>query len=266
MGNRLTKRFGNLQPIRNKKVKQKNLITNTQNLTGDRIIHTFRGQVSNIYIIEDNLQKASFLVDCGMPSDAAVLAKSLHGLPPLKRVVCTHFHVDHVSGWRILKRHYKGCDIWFHERAKFIIKGDERLPYPSFNDMVTIFLPCMREAGYSPSIGDLFKGGLYGTPFKRGFPSDRVKYFSSEQPVLPGFRTIHTPGHRPDSVSFFDRDGGILISGDFLLVINGELIDNTFLSSEEEQKASIDKIRGMDRIKHIFPGHGISLPFSKTDL
>lgn len=242
------------------------MITNSMHLSRDRVIHTFRGRVSNIYIIEDNRQKASYFVDCGMPSDAEVLTKALHRLPPLKRVVCTHFHVDHVSGWYILKQHHKGCEIWFHEKAKFIIMGNERIPYPSFNDIVTIFLPCMREAGYSPSIGDLFKGGLYGTPFKKGFPSDQVKYFSSEQSVLPGFRTIHTPGHRPDSVSFFDQDKGIFISGDFLLVINGELINNTFLASPEEQKASIDKIRRMDSIKHIFPGHGISLPFSKAYL
>ena len=242
------------------------MIKNSTDLTEDRVIHTFRGRVSNIYIIEDNQKKVSFLVDCGMPSDAEALTKVLHYLPPLKRVVCTHFHVDHASGWYILKQYHKECEIWFHDKAQLAIMGDERIPYPSFNDIVTIFLPCMREAGYSPSIGDFFKGGLFGTPFKKGFPSDRVKFFSSKQAVLPGFKTIHTPGHRPDSVSFFDQNSGILISGDFLLVINGELIDNTFLSSKEEQEESIDKIRRMNNIKHIFPGHGVSLPFSKANL
>jgi hypothetical protein len=46
--------------------KSRKMIAHTQNLTGDRTIRQFMGKASNIYIIEDNRQKATFLVDCGI--------------------------------------------------------------------------------------------------------------------------------------------------------------------------------------------------------
>ena len=239
------------------------MITYIQNLTGDRTIHQFMGKASNIYIIEDNRQKATFLVDCGMPSDKEALVKALRRLPPLKRVVCTHFHVDHVSGWTYLKAIFKECEIWFHEKARPFVMGDQRIPFPSYADYKNIIMPCMKASGYFPGPGDLFKGGLYGTPFKKGFPLDRVEYFTNEQPVLPGFKTIPTPGHRPDSASFFDRESGILISGDFLVAINRKLIGNTFVASKKDQKDSINKIKRINGLRFIYPGHGVCVPFSR---
>ena len=239
------------------------MITHTQNLTGDRTIHQFMGKASNIYIIEDNRQKAIFLVDCGMPSDKEGLVGALRCLLPLKRVVCTHFHVDHVSGWTYLKAIFKECEIWFHEKARPFVIGDKRIPFPSYDDYNTIIIPCMKESGYFPGPGELFMGGLYGTPFKKGFPLDRAEYFANEQPVLPGFKTIQTPGHRPDSASFFDQESGVLISGDFLMVINGKLISNTFVANKKDQKDSIDKIKRLAGLRFIYPGHGKCVPFTR---
>jgi len=239
------------------------MITHTQNLTGDRMIHQFMGKASNIYIIEDNRQKATFLVDCGMWSDKKSLVKMLRRLPPLKRVVCTHFHVDHISGWTYLKAIFKECEIWFHEKAKPFVMGGQRIPFPSYADFKEIIIPCIKASGYFPRPGDVFMGGVYGTPFKKGFPLDRVTFLKSEEPVLPGFKTIPTPGHRPDSASFFDPESGILISGDFLVVINGKLISNTFVASKKDQKDSINKIKSLNGIKYIFPGHGVCVPFAR---
>ena len=241
------------------------MITNTQNLTDNRIIHKFNGRTSNIYIIVDNGQNISFLVDCGMPSDAKSLAKILCHMPPVKRIVCTHFHVDHVAAWIHLKTIFKDCSIWFHEAGKPSIMGVERISFPSLDDFRKVLIPCMREAGYFPSLTDLIKGGLYGTPFIKGFPLDRIKFFANDQEVLPGFMTLHTPGHRPESVSFFDQKSGILISGDFIIVINGEIANNTFLTNPEEQKTSINRIKRMKGLRFIFPGHGVCRSFSKRD-
>lgn len=242
------------------------MITDTQQLTSDRVIHQFMGKASNFYIIEDNRQRATFLIDCGMPSDTKALFDFLRHLPPLRRIVCTHFHVDHVSGWISLKKVFENCEIWFHEKARPFIMGYERIPCPAFNDFVEMILPCMKESGYFPRPGELFKGALYGTPFKRGFPGDRVKFFANEDQVLPGFATIQTPGHRPESVSFFDQDSGILVSGDFLVVVNGHVIKNTFVASRKDQEDSITKIKSIKGIRFIYPGHGICRPFSVNAL
>ncbi len=242
------------------------MITNSRKLTKDLAIHRYQGQVSNIYILEDNQQKATFLVDCGMPSDASLLIDALSSMPPLKHIVCTHFHVDHVSGWLTLKKIFKDCKIWFHEKAKPGVRGHERIPFPAFVDLTAILIPCMKESGYFPGIGELLYGGLYGTPFKKGFPGNRINFFTTAQPVLPGFTIIHTPGHRPDSVSFFDPLSGILISGDFLVVINGRVIINTFVANQKDQEDSIKKIKNIKGIKFIYPGHGICRPFSIKEL
>jgi len=237
------------------------MITHTQNLSGDRTIHQFTGKASNIFIINDHCQKATFLVDCGMWSDKRSLITALQSMPPLKRIVCTHFHVDHVSGWTYLKTVFKGCEIWFHEKARPFIVGGQRISFPCYADYKDMIIPCMRACGYFPRPGDVFMGGFYGTPFKKGFPLDRVTFFKNDQPVLPGFQTLHTPGHRPESASFFDPESGILISGDFLVVINGKLVSNTFVSSKKDQKDSINKINRLSGLRYVFPGHGVCVPF-----
>ncbi|MBW2571025.1 MAG: MBL fold metallo-hydrolase [Deltaproteobacteria bacterium] len=232
---------GNPEPLNFERKKlQNDMIKKTVNLTDHRVIHQFRGTAGNIYIVEDRRKGVTCLVDC----------------------VCTHFHVDHVSGWICLKNRHTDCKIWFHEAARSFVAGDARIPLPSFVDIQEILIPCMKEAGYFPGFFDLVNGGLYGTPFKKRFPLDRVTFFSNEPSVLPGFTTIHTPGHRPDSVSFFDADSGILICGDLLMVIDGKLIINTFVASKKDQEASINKIKKLEGLKYIFPGHGDCVPFT----
>lgn len=120
----------------------------------------------------------------------------------------------------------------------------------------------MKEYGYFPSLIGIFQGAVYGTPFKKGFPGEEVIYFSNEDDVLPGFKTISTPGHTPDSVSFFDRESGILITGDFLLVINNKLLFNTYVSDKKDQEDSITRIKAMEGIKCVYPGHGNPQPFN----
>lgn len=239
------------------------MIAKTVNLTDDRVIHQFRGKAVNIYILEDRFQDATFLVDCGMPSEAKNLVEVLRDFAPLRKIVCTHFHVDHVSGWMGIKEKVKACKIGFHETARPFVVGNKRIPFPSWADYRDIIIPCMKEAGYFPGFIDLFNGGLYGTPLKNGFPLDRVVFFKEEPPVLPGFQTILTPGHRPDAVSFFDPDSGILICGDVMVVINGKLKINTFVENKRDQENSIQKIRKLEGLRYIFPGHGACVPFPR---
>lgn len=244
---------------------KKDRIANTLELTDDRVIHQYRGNAGNIYILIDKCREDAFLIDCGMPSDAKNLIEVLKHFPPLKQIVCTHFHVDHVSGWIRLKKILKDAEIWFHETSRPFVMGDEPIPFPSYVDTKEILIPCMKEAGYFPGPGDIFGGRLYGTPFKKGFPLDRLSFFTTEPPVLPDFETIPTPGHRPDSVSFFDPKSGILICGDVMVVIDGKLKINTFVENRRDQENSIRKIKHLKSLKYIFPGHGDCVPFTREE-
>jgi glyoxylase-like metal-dependent hydrolase (beta-lactamase superfamily II) len=231
-------------------------------LEAKRTLHQYWGKISNLYILVDPRADATYLVDCGMPSDTDDLVKILDAMPPLKRVVCTHFHVDHVSGWINLKKRFKDCEIWFHEKAKSLVEGKTAIPWPDLKAYKNIFIPCMKEYGYVPSLKDAFQGALLGTPFKKGFPDDHIRYFIEDQEALPGFTTIWTPGHRPDETSFFEPVSGIFISGDFIIVIKRRMKVNTFVSSMTEQKSSLEKIEDLQGIRMLCPGHGSCMPFS----
>ncbi|MCG6910026.1 MAG: MBL fold metallo-hydrolase [Deltaproteobacteria bacterium] len=237
------------------------MIAHRLTLEKGRTLLQHRGSASNQYILEDSREDAAYLVDCGMPSDAAGLAEVLEGMPPLKRVVCTHFHVDHVAGWIRLKRRFASARIYFHRAAAPLVEGKAVIPLPGFKAWREVLIPCMRESGYLPALGDILDGGLYGTPFKKGFPGDRVRYFDEGDDVLPGFIAIHTPGHRPDHVAYMHVASGVLICGDFIIVIDGRPLANTFLSSPPDQRASLEKIRTTPGIASVWPGHGRVSPF-----
>ena len=98
-------------------------------------------------------------------------------------------------------------------------------------------------------------------PLKRGFPEDRVYCFANGDHVPPGFKTLPTPGHRPDHVAYLDPKSGALICGDFMIVINGRIVPNSFLASPKDLAASIDTIRNLPGTRSIWPGHGNVRPF-----
>ena len=236
------------------------MIKHTQALSGQRVIHQFRGRASNIYVLEDRRTGSAYLIDCGLPSDSAALAEVLRPLPPLKQVVCTHFHVDHASGWLKLKNYFADSSILFYEKARPWVQGHKRLDFPSWRDYRSSLLPVMRDYGYTPRLYDMAQSRLYATPLRKGFPLQQICFFNAAETPVPGFRTIPTPGHRPDAVSFLDLDSGILLAGDFLLVINGRLVSNPFLSSAQDQKQSLANILSLDAVRWIFPGHGPCVP------
>ena len=237
-----------------------------QQLSRGRSLYLYRGNASNMYILVDSERHKTYLVDCGLPSDAQGLVQVLSALPPLKRVVCTHFHVDHVTAWPTLKKHFKDCDIWLHENAKPYITGQSSVAMPGFKDIRDILLPCMREYRYFPRINELLHGALFGTPFKSGFPEDRVKFFKDDQEVLPGFKSIHTPGHVPDEISYFEPQSGQFISGDFIIVLNNKITVNTFLTDKSDQQHSMERIKQLTHITAICPGHGRCRSFDINDI
>lgn len=237
-----------------------------QELSAGRTLYQFWGRTSNCYLLVDNEMAATYLIDCGMPSDTPSLLKILKDQPPLKRVVCTHFHVDHISGWVQLKEVSPTCEIWFHEKARPLVTGIDSIPFPGSHAFKEILIPCMKMYEYWPSLGDMFHGALFGTPFKKGFPRNQVQYFTDTEEVLPGFLTLPTPGHRPDETSFLEPRSGAFLSGDFIIVLDDKILPNTFVSSKEDQQTSLKKIKQHKSLRFICPGHGQVRSFSAQDI
>jgi glyoxylase-like metal-dependent hydrolase (beta-lactamase superfamily II) len=66
---------------------------------------------------------------------------------------------------------------------------------------------------------------------------------------------LHTPGHTEGSVCLLDRDGGRLYSGDTLFAGSFGRVDLPG-GSPEQMVASLDRLRGLDDMLGVYPGHG----------
>ncbi len=221
-------------------------------------IHQYKGTNSNIYLVSYQEEGRTVVVDCGLPWDIPGLIEYIdkNNLPPVEKVICTHFHVDHCSGWVELKKVLKSAPIHFHIDAAPFVDGTKTMEMPAFSDFKEIMIPVMKENQYMPELKEAIKTLYYGTSFKSRFPMDRVVFFDGKDNLIPGFLTIHTPGHRPESVSFFDPSSGVFISGDFIIVMNGKIVVNTFVYDSHKQMESFEKVKKLEDLMYLLPGHG----------
>jgi glyoxylase-like metal-dependent hydrolase (beta-lactamase superfamily II) len=93
---------------------------------------------------------------------------------------------------------------------------------------------------------------------------DRISFFNSDEEVIPGFQTIHTPGHRPESVSFYEPESGAFISGDFIIVMKGKIVVNTFVYDSKAQMESLEKVKKLENLIYLLPGHGNCMDFNEN--
>lgn len=227
---------------------------------GGRLLH-YRGVTGNSYLVVDADGKRTHMVDCGMPADVPGLLAVLAHLPPLERVVCTHFHIDHVSGWHGLKAAFPDIGIWFREPARPWVGGEKRLPPPGLRVMRDLFLPVMREYRYRPGLREIGATRLYGTGFHPGFPKAGVHFFGDGDRPLAGFHTLPTPGHRPEHTAFWHPEKRVLICGDCLLRLGEAVSTENFLSSPDDQRRTLTDIGQLGPIELLCPGHGACAPW-----
>lgn len=125
------------------------------------------------------------LLDCGPPATARELLGILEGRP-LQALLVTHHHEDHMGAAAHLLRE-RGLRAQVHPAA----------------------VPLLAD-GYRQ---ELYRRAAWGRPPR--VPSDPL---GSEVSVgTRRFQVIHTPGHSPDHVCFFEPDRGWLFTGDLFL-------------------------------------------------
>lgn len=149
--------------------------------------------------------------------------------------VTTHVHYDHFGG------HKYFADFYVHEDEMEWINGG----FPLSIQQVREFLaekPCDFPEDFDISKYELFKGTPTGV-LKDGDTID-----------LGGriIEVIHTPGHSPGHICFFERDKGYLYTGD--LIYMGELFAYYPSTDPIAYMHSIKKIRALP-IKKILPAH-----------
>lgn len=177
---------------------------------------------SNIYILGDSV------IDSGTGFNftrlrmilKAAIKKELGGF---NQVTNTHCHFDHVGG----NGYFLNAKFAIHEAdADVIEKGDKEF-----------------------SMADFFEGNL--RPKK---PDVILKEGSIVDFGGMKLEVIHTPGHTPGSICLYNREKGILFTGDTVFADSVGRTD-TPGGDPAELAASLEKLSKL-KVNIILPGHG----------
>ncbi len=159
------------------------------------------------------------LVDTGMPGQFSQLVEAMNQvgvtLGDVHRVILTHQDVDHIGGLPdLLRERPTNLQVWAHAADRPYIEGEKTLLKANperTREMLSHMPPAVRS-----QVEAMFVH----------LPTGRVNRELMDGEVLPvggGTRVIHTPGHTPGHLSFFVEAENTLITGDAMLVKEGEL-------------------------------------------
>jgi glyoxylase-like metal-dependent hydrolase (beta-lactamase superfamily II) len=196
-----------------------------------------RNDSSNSYLLRG--PRRTVLVDCGLPSSGGDLADTLgrNGVPldSIETLVLTHEHVDHVGGRQSLRAELQ---VMAHRltAAKVSLRDEFGMMCSTFSESLEPYtFEKLLEAG------EIIDTGLHQ------------------------LQVIYTPGHSSGSISLYDENTGLIISGDLFLA-NGTIGGVYVAGSPSDSIVSLNEIASLSP-KLALPGHGPSItsPSSAID-
>lgn len=146
----------------------------------------------------------------------------------------THIHWDHIGG----HRYYP--DFYAHEAEINWLKGGFPQPLEAVKKCVAD--RCELPDGYDINTYELFQG----TPAKVLHGGERIQLGGRSVEVL------HTPGHSPGHMCFWEKERGYLYTGD--LVYKGTLAAWFPSTDPQAYLSSLEKIAKLP-VKKVFPAH-----------
>jgi glyoxylase-like metal-dependent hydrolase (beta-lactamase superfamily II) len=208
-------------------------------MTAGQITRIVYRRVFNCYLVaeEDGLT----LVDtCPKGAAATVLAAVRAVGAPVRRVVLTHAHGDHVGGLdSIVRGSGVESEVIIGSREAALLAGDYRLRDGEPE-------PCPKPRSY-------------------GHPATRPTRLVGDGDLVGSLRVIATPGHTPGHISLIDVRDGTLLAGDAVstisrLAVSGDLVWRwpfPAISTWSKQLARDSARRLLDeRPARIASGHG----------
>lgn len=148
--------------------------------------------------------------------------------------VATHIHWDHIGG------HQYFPDFYAHELELNWLDGEFPLSLETIKDMVVD--RCDLPDGYDVTTYQFFQG----MPTKILRDGDRIELGGRSIQVL------HTPGHSPGHMCFWEQQRGYLFTGD--LVYKDTLFAYYPSTDPAAYLESLEKISGLP-VKQVFPAH-----------
>jgi hydroxyacylglutathione hydrolase len=173
---------------------------------------------------------ATYLIDAGFFRKAGRIVRAFRDadvpLDQVGGVLLTHHHVDHMGGSAFLVQNTHAPLACHGDDAPYV-EGRAKAP-------MSLLMRLFVRARPAP----------VAIPLKGG---DRVG----------SLVVVHTPGHTPGEVAFYDPLQKVLFSGDAVVEHTGRLTlpAPRYAANLEEAVRSLDRLRALD-IEVLLPGHG----------
>lgn len=179
---------------------------------------------TNCYIVYS--EKEAVVVDPGDDGEYIISVLARLDVNP-RSIVVTHGHFDHLMAATELKTAY-GIPFFIGKRDIFLLKRTE--------STVKYFLKTKSDP--QPLVDGYLKNGMMITIGRETLS------------------VMETPGHTPGSISFFNKQGGFVLTGD-VVFSDGYLGRTDFKYSNEKKLGdSLGKIMKFPDNIYIYPGHG----------
>jgi len=180
----------------------------------------------NTYILYDEETKECVVIDPGYDHEKIINKIVSLKLKP-KEIWLTHAHFDHLGALSELKKKYD-APVYLHSDDYFLYKNASE-----HAGMFSVQID-------APPPDPMF--------FNMGLNKKRIGSFVME--------VIHTPGHSPGSVSFYNRENNIVFVGDLIFECSVGRTDVPGGSFDMLEQSIIDKIYSLGDACIIYPGHG----------
>ncbi|MEM5828463.1 MAG: MBL fold metallo-hydrolase [Candidatus Aenigmatarchaeota archaeon] len=194
-------------------------------------VHQINGY-SNSFIIE--FEENVILIDCGFDKKAKNILKKLKEIgKPLKYILITHSHIDHILGLHEIYKNYPYAKIVAHKNSVEYLLGKKfRYPKDFKKYIFKLLTPFLGYKGFKPHIE------------------------IDDEGKIENIKIIYTPGHTDDHLCFL-IDNSLFI---------GDLLDNErnklefapkeFNENENLIIKSLNKILDNYNFDKIYFGHG----------
>jgi len=160
---------------------------------------------------------------------------------PIKYVIVSHYHADHVYGLQPLKA--TGAEIWAHKRGKEYLSGEDI--GPRLAQRREELFPWVDEQTKVLPADKWLEGD---TAFRLGGVDFEIRYVG--------------PAHTPEDIALFVKQDSVLYAGDVVFKGRVPFVGN---ADSKSWLAALDKLLAVQP-KVMVPGHGAVSHDPKADL
>jgi len=181
---------------------------------------------TNCYLIGKKNSKA-IVIDPGDEIDKIMALVEKNNVE-VEKIINTHGHFDHISANNELKEK-TNAEVYIHEKDKEALVNPEKNLSTHLGQKNLVEL---KEADHILREGDTVQ----------------IEDYS--------FEVLHTPGHSPGSISLYDSNKKILISGDTIFSMGVGRTDFPGCSQEKLINSIENKLLSLPDETKVYPGHG----------